>query len=71
MARDDFYSSPFGIAYSAYMERPRLSRLIGRAVWGGDSRRCYENMDTIGTVPTGGTVIDCPDRKSTRLNSSH
>jgi acyl dehydratase len=26
MARDDFYASPFGVAYSTYMERPRLSR---------------------------------------------
>jgi ubiquinone/menaquinone biosynthesis C-methylase UbiE len=60
MARDDFYASPFGAAYSAYMERPRLSRLIGRLVWGGDSRAYYESMGSIGDVAAGGTVVDCP-----------
>jgi ubiquinone/menaquinone biosynthesis C-methylase UbiE len=60
VARDDFYASPFGAAYSAYMERPRLSRMIGRAVWGGDSGRYYESMRAIGEVPDGGTIVDCP-----------
>lgn len=56
----DFYASPFGAAYSAYMERPRLSRLIGRAAWGGDSKRYYESMGAIAEVPDGGTIVDCP-----------
>jgi ubiquinone/menaquinone biosynthesis C-methylase UbiE len=56
----DFYASPFGAAYSAYMERPRLSRLIGRLVWGGDGRAYYESMGAIGEVAAGGTVVDCP-----------
>jgi SAM-dependent methyltransferase len=30
MARDDFYASPFGAIYSAYMERPRLATPISR-----------------------------------------
>lgn len=60
MSRDDFYASPFGVAYSAYMERPRLGRLIARLVWGGDARRYYESMAAIGEVPSGGTVVDCP-----------
>lgn len=60
MSRDDFYSSPFGAVYSAYMERPRLNRLVGRAVWGGDSGRYYESMGAIAELPSGGTVIDCP-----------
>lgn len=60
MARGDFYASPFGVTYSAYMERPRLSRLIGRAVWGGDSKRAYESMSAIAEVPDGGMVVDCP-----------
>ncbi|HEX6601817.1 MAG TPA: class I SAM-dependent methyltransferase [Solirubrobacterales bacterium] len=60
MSRDDFYASPFGIAYSTYAERPRLNRLIARAVWGGDTRRYYESMDAIREVRDGGTIVDCP-----------
>lgn len=56
----DFYASPFGAAYSAYMERPLLSRLIGRAVWGGDSKPYYESMGAIAEVPEGGVIVDCP-----------
>lgn len=60
MARDDFYASLFGASYSAYMERPRLSRVIGHIVWGGDSGRYYESMKAISDVPEGGTIVDCP-----------
>jgi SAM-dependent methyltransferase len=60
MAPDDFYASPFGVVYSAYMERPWLSRLISRVVWGGDSRPYYESMAAVGEVPAGGAIVDCP-----------
>lgn len=60
MSRDDFYASPFGVAYSTYMERPRLSWLIARAVWGGDSRPYYESMGAIREVTDGSTIVDCP-----------
>jgi SAM-dependent methyltransferase len=60
MARGDFYASAFGVAYSSYMERPWLGRLIGRIVWGGDSRRYYESMDAIAEAAPGATVVDCP-----------
>jgi SAM-dependent methyltransferase len=60
MAPDDFYASPFGVAYSTYMERPWLSRLISRIVWGGDIRPYYESMAAIGEVPDGGLIVDCP-----------
>ena len=60
MSRDDFYASPFGVAYSTYMERPRLSRLIAQGVWGGDSRPYYESMSAIREAPDGGTIVDCP-----------
>jgi ubiquinone/menaquinone biosynthesis C-methylase UbiE len=49
-----------GAAYSAYMERPRLSRVLGRAFWGGDTRAYYESMSAIGEAPEGGTIVDCP-----------
>lgn len=60
VTRDDFYASPFGATYSAYMERPSLSRAISRVLWGGDSGRYYESMGAVAEVPEGGTVVDCP-----------
>jgi SAM-dependent methyltransferase len=42
------------------MQWPRLSRLIGLAVWGGDSRRYYESMKALSEVPPGGAIVDCP-----------
>lgn len=60
MPRKDFYASPFGALYSAYMERPRLSSRISRLVWGGDTKRYYESMASAAAVPAGGTIVDCP-----------
>jgi ubiquinone/menaquinone biosynthesis C-methylase UbiE len=60
VARKDFYASPFGAIYSAYMERPRLSSRISRLVWGGDTKPYYESMAAVGEVPAGSTVVDCP-----------
>lgn len=60
MSRDDFYDSLFSRAYSAYIERPHLNRLIARVAWGGDAKPCYESMGAVAEVPAGGTVVDCP-----------
>jgi ubiquinone/menaquinone biosynthesis C-methylase UbiE len=60
MTRDDFYASPFGVAYSAYMERPRLSRAISRTMWGGDTKPYYESMGAVAEVGAGGLIVDCP-----------
>jgi ubiquinone/menaquinone biosynthesis C-methylase UbiE len=60
MSRDDFYASPIGAAYSAYMERPRFSRRIGRLLWGGDTLPYYESMAAVGEVADGATIVDCP-----------
>lgn len=60
MSRDDFYASPFGATYSAYMERPRLNSRLSRIVWGGDTKPYYESMAALGEVAEGGTVVDCP-----------
>jgi SAM-dependent methyltransferase len=59
MARDH-YASPFGAAFSAYMERPRLSRAIGCLFWGIDMRPFYESMAAVEDVAEGGTIVDCP-----------
>jgi ubiquinone/menaquinone biosynthesis C-methylase UbiE len=60
VSREDFYSSPLGAAYSAYMERPRLGSRISRLVWGGDTRPYYASMAAAAEVPAGGTIVDCP-----------
>lgn len=60
MARDDFYDSPFGAIYSAYMERPHISSRISRLVWGGDTKPYYASMAAAPEVPSGGTIVDCP-----------
>src|ERR1044072_1504777 len=58
--RDDFYASLFGAGYSAYMERPRSSRVISRLVWGGDTKPYYESMAAAAEVREGSTIVDCP-----------
>jgi SAM-dependent methyltransferase len=60
MARGDFYASAYGAIYSAYMDRPQLSRPLGRLVWGGDSSRYYESMGALAELPAGATAVDCP-----------
>ncbi|HET9163815.1 MAG TPA: class I SAM-dependent methyltransferase [Solirubrobacterales bacterium] len=60
MRDKDLYASPFGVAYSAYMERPWLSRRVSRTVWGGDTQPYYALMEAAGEVPTGGAIVDCP-----------
>jgi SAM-dependent methyltransferase len=60
VSREDFYDSPLGAAYSAYMERPRLSRAIGGLIWGGNTGAYYESMAAIGEVPEGSAIVDCP-----------
>ncbi len=56
----DHYASAFGVAFSTYMERPRLARLISRTVFGADTKPYYDSMSAIAEVPPGGTIVDCP-----------
>src|SRR5680860_845741 len=71
MSREDFYASPFGVAYSTYMERPRLGRLVGCAAWGGDIKPYYESMSAVAEVTDGGTIIDCPCGAGPALRALH
>jgi SAM-dependent methyltransferase len=71
MASSDFYASGFGIAYSTYMERPRLSRLVAEAVWGADVRPYYESMAAVAEVEPGGTIVDCPCGAGPALRALH
>jgi SAM-dependent methyltransferase len=54
------FDGPFGSAYSFYMERPRLARVVAGAVWGGDPRPTYELLAAVGELPDGSTVVDAP-----------
>jgi SAM-dependent methyltransferase len=54
------FGGPFGAAYSFYMERPRLARVIARVVWGGDVRPTYELLRAVAELPDGSTVVDAP-----------
>ncbi len=60
VSRGDFYASPFGAAYSAYMERPRLSTRISKFFWRGETEPYYALMEAAGEMPAGGTIVDCP-----------
>lgn len=60
MARGDYYASAFGAIFSAYMERPRLSRAVARLLWGSDARPYYESMRAIAEADPDGTIVDCP-----------
>ena len=55
-----FFDGPFGTAYSFYMEREWLARVIGRVVWAGDVRPLYDGFSAISEVPDGGIVVDAP-----------
>jgi SAM-dependent methyltransferase len=56
----DLFEGPFGGLYAFYMEHEAASRVIGRAVWGGDVRPYYESMRRIGAVPSDGLIVDAP-----------
>ena len=57
---ESLFDGPFGAVYSFYMQRPGLSRAIGRVVWGGDTRPFYDSMTVLREVPDGALVVDAP-----------
>lgn len=54
------FDGPFGFMYGFYMERERLSRAVGRLVWGSDVRPLYSSMEAIMRQPRGATIVDAP-----------
>ena len=54
------FDGAFGRAYSYWMERPWLARLVGLALWGGDPKPYYDSMHAIGALPEGAVVADAP-----------
>jgi len=53
-------AGPFGAAYDFYIERPRLMRTIGRALWGIDASPIYESIAPLERAGDGMTVADVP-----------
>ncbi len=58
MDADDAYAGAVGRFYSFYIERPRLGRLVGRAVWGSDFAPMYQSLEALRALPSGATVLD-------------
>ena len=54
------FDGAFGRAYSYWMERPWLARLVGLALWGGDPKPYYDSMRAIWELPEGAVVADAP-----------
>lgn len=53
-------ATSFGGVYDFYMERPWLSKLIGRVMWGIDLAPLYRNVDAIGEIEQGAVIADVP-----------
>jgi SAM-dependent methyltransferase len=53
-------AGPFGAAYDAYIERERISRPLGRLIWGIDTGPFYASFRAVREVPAGGTILDLP-----------
>lgn len=53
-------AGPFGTAYDAYIERERISRPIGKLIWGIDTGPFYASFQAVRKAPTGGTILDVP-----------
>jgi SAM-dependent methyltransferase len=53
-------AGPFGAVYDFYIERPWLSRLIGRTLWGIDTSVLYDSTGQLTSLTEGSTVLDVP-----------
>lgn len=46
--------------YDFYIERPWLTRALGRVLWGIDTSVLYGSMSLLGEIGDGNTVLDVP-----------
>lgn len=53
-------AGPFGAFYDFYIERPRLMRWVGRALWGIDASILYTTLAPIERAAPGTTIADVP-----------
>lgn len=51
---------PWAAVYDFFVERETLSRPVGKALFGTDTRLLYDGMRAIDDVPDGGAVLDIP-----------
>jgi SAM-dependent methyltransferase len=56
----NFCIGSYGVIYDFCVERERLMRVVGRAVWGIDMSVLYASLDAIGRVGDGATILDVP-----------
>jgi SAM-dependent methyltransferase len=54
------FDGRFGEGYDAYIKRPGAARVIGRLLWGADTRPMYGLLDAVGEMPDGTTILDAP-----------
>jgi len=48
------------ISYDAVVERERLARLFGALMWSSDTRRLFGEIERLGELPDGTSVLDIP-----------
>jgi SAM-dependent methyltransferase len=53
-------AGPFGSLYDFYIERPWLTRAIGRTLWGIETSMLYDSMGLLAEIGNGSTVLDVP-----------
>jgi ubiquinone/menaquinone biosynthesis C-methylase UbiE len=54
-------AGPFGAVYDSWIERERVARVVGRLIWGIDTRPMFASMrDALASVSGRGTIIDVP-----------
>lgn len=58
MDERDPYASATGRFYSFYIGRPRIARIVGKALWGSDFRPLYRELTGLRTLGEGGVVLD-------------
>src|SRR6266849_10159279 len=51
---------PWARVYDFFVEREALSRPIGWLLFGTDTRLLYDQLDAIGRVQDGGSILDIP-----------
>jgi SAM-dependent methyltransferase len=56
----NMFAGSYGVIYDFCIERERLMRAVGRAVWGIDMSVLYASMEAVGRVTAGGTILDVP-----------
>lgn len=55
---DDAYAGAAGRFYRCYIARPKLGRVVGRAVWGSDFAPLYRSLEHLRDLPHAATVLD-------------